>query len=78
MGGLRAKDFISVGKQAASILLDLIISKHSCFRRVLRHQLTLGPSEEAGFLGLAAMGPEKQRETVRLFYVFWKELGIYS
>lgn len=57
MGGLRAKDFISVGKQVASILLDLIISKHSCFRRVLRHQLTLGPSEEAGFLGLAAMGP---------------------
>lgn len=34
-----------------------MVSQHMHFRGLLRHQLTLGPSEEAGFLGLAAMGP---------------------
>lgn len=34
-----------------------MVSQHVHFRGLLRHQLTLGPSEEAGFLGLAAMGP---------------------
>jgi hypothetical protein len=48
------------------------------FSRALRHQPILGPSEEAGFLGLETMGSEKQKETVRLFYMYQKELGICS
>lgn len=37
-----------------------MVSQHMHFGVVLRHELTLGPSEEAGFLGLAAMGPWSQ------------------
>lgn len=49
MGRFRAKVFISVGKQAASILLDSMVSKHLFFRGVSNslQMLVLQRSTEA-------------------------------